>query len=275
LPVPSTSLTGSTTVFGSFAITLPVLKTSLAGAAQHTESGPFNIALPVPTTSLTGITTVFGSFAITLPVPQTSLAGTLPQTITAAFVIVLPPGQRNQIEAGELAIVLPSLTTSLQARVGESGSFEVSLPTLSVSLTGTAQQTITGSFAIVLPGPSTELVAHVPAIISGPLVLALPVADVSLNGLITHVGVLSIYLGVQDMMLTRYEMFGCESIGELTGVLPVPRVELTGRVVHKPSGQHLSAWLRAKRTRSDRHHQLRAARRQAQQSKPPRQGEEE
>jgi hypothetical protein len=139
-------------------------------------------------------------------------------------------------------------------------------------LTGIAQQSISGSLNLVLPiSPVGGLVARV-GHENGQLTIALATIQVSLTGVLVHMGVLNPNLGI-GMQLTRYEMFGSESRGELTIAMPILVMDLEGGVHTDRSSQ--TGYQRAAQTRRQHKRLLRAARIQAMQDRPHRAGEEE
>ena len=274
LPTLTATLTGKVGHAGALAVPLTTLRASLSGTAQHTESGALAIPLPTAAATLAGLIAHKGSFAITLPAIQTAIAGSPGGNVTGSFVIILPPGQRFQLEAGSFNPVLPTLATSITGRrTGEAGSFNLALPLLYTVLAGIAQQSISGNLNLVLPisavGGLVARVGHE----NGQLTIALATIQVSLTGVLVHVGVLNPNLGI-GMQLTRYEMFGSESRAEIAMLMTEPTLDLAARI-EKEKTPSLAGFFRAKQVRTQRRHQLREARRRAGHERPRRAGEEE
>lgn len=222
---------GGGTESGSFAIALPAPAASLAGTAQHTESGGLAVVSPTPVTSLTGKVAHAGAFSLTLPALLTPLTGTaqhtesgtfhivLPAsrttlsgtdgtagTVSGAFLIVLPPGWRNASEGGLLSPVLHAPAVFLAGARGHVGTFNVTLPVPASALSARVGH-VNGSLAAVVSTPSAAL-----------------------TGVVVHQGMLNISLAAPPPHLTRYEMFGCESLAACDLALPVFVTSLAAQV---------------------------------------------
>jgi hypothetical protein len=281
LPVLKTTLTGSVTEFGTFAITLPAPRTTLTGTAQHTESGAFTITLPVLKTTLNGHVVESGGFGIVLPTLHTSLTGTaqhtesgtlaitLPalrttltgtdsgaNTETGSFIIVIPPGMRQQ-PFGAILVRLPTLITSLQAKVDNwNGPFALTLPKVTTAIAARIA-TKRGAFNIQLPTAVASLVGHTQLTITGTPSLVLPSPVFSLNAARVSDGPLNLVFNPTMMM--RDPVWLHRSV--LAVEISAPELVLAGSVQHEP--ERTSGWARAKRSRREHRRQLKAGREQA------------
>lgn len=260
------------TWLGVFKPGLPKPKSALLQIATG-ENGPLAIPLPTLTTNLfafvpnrSDISQInpgptwldFFKQGLRKPRPLT-LPNTSPFSESGSLVIILPPGIRVQLEAGSLNIVLPVPKLPLQLKY-QYGHLNIVIKPAVFSLIGVAQETESGILSILMPLPKIPL-RGINGREAGTLTPVVPVPIVFLLGKVVHNGSLLIYLGGASHLMTRYEMFGCESATEIAIVLPGLTLEITGdRTRDKHPAGEIAGWLRAKRTRSARRRQLHGAR---------------
>jgi hypothetical protein len=293
LPTLVPALTGTDGHAGALAITVPTVQTSLSGLVTipspvqqpggaayrrfhyrrqqvvQTAKTPTNFiawTLPPPSVSLSGVVTHYGALSIVLPLPLMPLAGNvIIPTHSGALIIILPPGCRSILESGLLNIYLPPPVLNLQGKVYH-GQLNIVLPApLIYNWLGVVQLTESGALALTIPTVVTNIVGRVGRE-TGSLQLNLPTVSTNLNGVVVHNGVLLIlFLNCGSMMLplTRYEMFGCESRGDLVLEVPRPILQLEAQLVREKQIP-MASWARAKQARTARRRQIKGARLAAQ-----------
>ena len=238
-------------------INLPTLSTSISAALMNFSD--VQVANPGPTWLA-----LFKPGIRKRPVEQDDRVAAL---MTGSVVIVLSPGCRVELEQGPLSIVIPTVSSQLQG-IDYYGRLNpvISSLSLTTSLFGQTQQTEHGALAIVLP-----VLAATIACDNGrkllPITAKIPTLIVSLSGVIVHNGIFTILFmncGSGLRPLTRYEMFGCESVVDMAIVLSEPVLEISAYLTRVRTGNETANWLRAKRARSTRRRQIQAARTAAQ-----------
>jgi hypothetical protein len=261
-PRPIQPQSGFVGEFGTLAINLPTLTITLnAFVPNVSDVGQIN---PGPMW--------LRRFKPGLAKPRPPITSTTAFIESGSLVLILPPGVNLQLEAGPLNIVLPTLTPSLQGK-DQYGRLSIVLRTLLFNWAGTTQLTEQGALNITLPLTLLHL-SGINGRETGTLSIKLVTVHIFSFGVIVHNGTFFINMttGIGTEMLTRYEMFGAETRGELAAKLPGPELGLVGTVQY--TGAQVSGYQRAKNVRTQRRHQLKLARAQAAVDKPPRQGED-
>jgi hypothetical protein len=243
------------------------------------ESGQLSIPLPTLVTNINANLMNFSDVEVINPGPTwlalfkpgirkrpTEQDDRVASSITGSLVIILSPGCRSQLESGPIALNIPTLATSINA-LEQYGRLNLVIPAsaLTLSLNGIAQQTIHGAFAITLPLPVFTVTLDNGRELCT-IQLTVPKMTLSLFAAVVHNGVFNILFmncGSHVEYPTRYEMFGCESRGDLALEVPRPVLQLQAQLVREKQIP-MVGWARAKQTRTARRRQIKGARLAAQ-----------